>query len=81
VRIEPVPWARLGAPHARLPRHRRVAGAADGQDAHTRRQRVGWRTVGEIIERVVADHLDGRRLEGLARIAVDEISGATITAT
>ena len=36
--------------------------------------RVAWDTVGRIIERVVADHLDERRLEGLVQIGVDEIS-------
>jgi len=36
--------------------------------------RVGWDTVGRIVARVVADHLDERRLEGLVCIGVDEIS-------
>jgi transposase len=36
--------------------------------------RIGWDTVGRIVERVVADHLDERRLEGLLCIGVDEIS-------
>jgi transposase len=36
--------------------------------------RIGWDTVGRIVERVVADHLDHRRLEGLVAIGVDEIS-------
>jgi transposase len=36
--------------------------------------RIGWDTVGRIVERVVADHLDHRRLEGLIAIGVDEIS-------
>jgi hypothetical protein len=40
----------------------------------TRLLRVGWRTVGEIIRRVVGDRLDERRLEGLLYIGVDEIS-------
>ena len=40
----------------------------------TRLLRVGWRTVGEIVERVVAEHLEERRLEGLVCIGVDEIS-------
>ena len=40
----------------------------------TRLLRLGWRTVGEIVERVVADHLDERRLAGLVCIGVDEIS-------
>ena len=36
--------------------------------------RIGWDTVGRIVERVVADHLDERRLEGLVMIGCDEIS-------
>jgi transposase len=36
--------------------------------------RIGWDTVGRIVERVMADHLDGARLHGLVAIGVDEIS-------
>jgi transposase len=36
--------------------------------------RIGWDTVGRIVERVMADHLDERRLDGLVAIGVDEIS-------
>ena len=36
--------------------------------------RVAWDTVGRIIERVVADHLDERRLAGLVAIGCDELS-------
>ncbi len=36
--------------------------------------RIGWDTVGRIVERVVADHLDERRLQGLVAIGCDEIS-------
>ena len=36
--------------------------------------RVNWRTVGAIIERVVADSLDDSRLDGLYRMGVDEVS-------
>jgi len=36
--------------------------------------RVAWESVGRIVQRVVADGIDGRRLEGLVRIGVDEIS-------
>jgi hypothetical protein len=37
----------------------------------TRLLRVGWRTVGAIVERVVGDHLDEDRLEGLVCIGVE----------
>lgn len=36
--------------------------------------RVSWRTVGRACERVVACELDAKRLDGLFRIGVDEIS-------
>jgi hypothetical protein len=36
--------------------------------------RIGWESVGKIIERVVADHLDEDRLDGLVMLGVDEIS-------
>ncbi len=42
--------------------------------AITRLVRVTWRTVGRIIERVVADELDPGRLDNLFEIGVDEIS-------
>ena len=40
----------------------------------TRLLRVGWHTIGPIVARVVADHLDERRLEGLVCVGVDELS-------
>ena len=36
--------------------------------------RIGWHRIGPIVARVVADHLNERRLEGLVLIGVDEIS-------
>jgi transposase len=36
--------------------------------------RVAWDTVGRIVARVVADHLDERRLTGLVQIGCDELS-------
>jgi transposase len=75
VRLEAVPWARPGAAHTRdfedliawLAQQMAFAPIA-------RLLRVGWHTIGPIIARVVADHLDERRLEGLVAIGVDEIS-------
>jgi transposase len=43
--------------------------------------RIAWETVGRIVERVIADRLDERRLAGLVAIGVDEISYGAITAT
>jgi transposase len=42
--------------------------------AVTRLLRINWRTTGAIVERVVADGLDERRLEGLFEAGVDEVS-------
>ena len=75
VRLEAVPWARVGAAHTRdfedliawLAQQMAFAPIA-------RLLRVGWHTIGPIVERVVADRLDQRRLEGLVAIGVDEIS-------
>ena len=75
VRLEPVPWARPGARHTRdfedvvawLAQQMAFAPIA-------RLLRVGWHTIGPIVERVVTDHLDEDRLAGLVAIGVDEIS-------
>jgi len=75
VRMEPVPWARPGAAHTRD--FEDVVAWLAQQMARTPicgLLRIGWDTVGRIVERVVADRLDERRLEGLVCIGVDEIS-------
>ena len=74
VRLEPVPWARPGAAHTR-DFEDVVAWLAQqmAKTPITGLLRIGWDTVGRIVERVVADHLDERRLEGLVAIGVDEI--------
>jgi len=74
-RFEAVPWARSGSRYTRdfedvvcwlaqQMAKKPIAGLL----------RIAWDTVGRIVERVVADHLDERRLEGLVAIGVDEIS-------
>lgn len=75
VRMEPVPWARPGAHHTR-DFEDVVAWLAQqmAKTPITALLRVGWDTVGRIVTRVVADHLDERRLAGLDAIGVDEIS-------
>ena len=77
VRLEPVPWARPGAAHTRD--FEDVVAWLAQQMAKTPIAgllRIGWDTVGRIVERVIADHLDERRLAGLVAIGVDEISCA-----
>jgi transposase len=75
VRLEAVPWARPGAAHTR-DFEDTVAWLAQQMafSPIARLLRVGWHTIGPIVARVVADHLDERRLEGLVAIGVDEIS-------
>jgi len=74
-RTERVPFARPGSGFT-SDFESLVAWLATSMDktAITRLVRVTWRTVGRIIERVVADELDPGRLDGLFKIGVDEIS-------
>jgi transposase len=75
VRVEAVPWARSRARHTR-DFEDLVAFCAQqmAKDPICRLLRVGWDTVGAIVERVVADHLDADHLAGLVMIGVDELS-------
>jgi transposase len=73
--LEPVPWARPGAPYTRD--FEDLCAWLAQQTAKTpitKLLRIGWESVGKIIERVVADHLDEDRLDGLVMLGVDEIS-------
>jgi transposase len=75
VRLEAVPWARADARYTRD--FEDVVAWLAQQMAATPIAgllRIGWVTVGRIVERVVADHLDETRLTGLVCIGVDEIS-------
>jgi transposase len=75
VRVEAVGWARPRARHTRD--FEDLVAFMAQQMAKTpiaALLRVGWDTVGAIVERVVADQLDERRLAGLVMIGVDEIS-------
>jgi transposase len=73
-RSEAVPWARPGARHTR-DFEDTVAWLAQQMafTPITRLLRIGWRTVGAIVERVVADHLDDRRLDGLVAVGVETV--------
>jgi transposase len=72
---EAVPWARPGARHTRA-FDELVAWLAQ-QMAKSRLAellRIGWLTIGRIIERVIAAQPLRARLEGLRRIGIDEVS-------
>jgi transposase len=65
VRLEPVPWARPGSPYTRD--FEDLAAWLAQQMATTPIAgllRIGWDSVGRIVQRVMADHLDERRLDG-----------------
>ncbi|MGH2801031.1 MAG: ISL3 family transposase [Thermoleophilaceae bacterium] len=75
VRVEAVPWARTGARHTRD--FDDLTAFCAQQMAKSQVQallRVAWDTVGRIVERVVADQLDEKRLAGLVQIGCDELS-------
>jgi transposase len=73
--LEAVEWARAGAPYTR-DFEDVVAWLAQqmAKTPITKLLRIGWASVGKIIQRVVADHLDEGRLDGLVWLGVDEIS-------
>lgn len=75
VRTEAVPWARPRARHTR-DFEDVVAWLAQRTDKTTitRLLRTSWETVAGIVERVVAEQIDTRRLTGLLRLGVDEVS-------
>jgi transposase len=75
VRYEAVRWARPGAPYTRD--FEDVVAFLAQQMAKTpitRLMRIAWDSVGDIITRVVADHLSDVRFYNLVLIGVDEIS-------
>ena len=75
VRTEWMPWARPGARHTRdfedlagwLVKRMSKAGVAA-------LLRTTWHTVDALVRRLVGEHLDDDRLDGLYRIGVDEIA-------
>jgi len=73
--FEAVPWARAGSRYTRD--FEDVVAWLAQQMAKTPiagMLRIAWDTVGRIVERVIADHLDEQRLSALVAIGVDEIS-------
>ncbi len=75
VRVELVPWARHESRFTK-PFEEMTAYLAQitNKTEVSRMMGISWRTVGNIVERVVAEKLDPDRLDGLKRIGVDEFS-------
>lgn len=75
VRTEQVPWARPGARHSR-DFDDVVAWLAQRMDKTSvaTLMRCAWTTVDHCVARLVSEHLDDARLDGVYRIGVDEIS-------
>jgi len=72
---ELVEWARGGARYTRdFDDLTAWLAQQMSQTQVTRLMRIGWETVGNILERVVAEKLDPGRLDGLELIGVDEVS-------
>lgn len=76
VMVAAVPWARQGATHTKAFEDT-IAWLAVRMDktSITSLMRIGWRTVGTVLERVIASGISPQqRLVGLRRIGIDEIS-------
>jgi transposase len=75
VRTEQVPWARPGARYTR-DFEDVAAWLAQRMDKTSvaRLLRCSWEGVDRIVNRVVVEHIDDTRLDGLLRIGVDEVS-------
>jgi len=75
VKVEAVPFARPRARHTRdLEDVVAFLAQQTNRTAIAKLMRIDWETVGRIVSRVVADHLDEKRLAGLVAIGVDEVS-------
>ena len=73
--VAAVPWARHGARHTLAFEQLAAWCAVEmSSTAAARLLRCTWRTIGQIIARVVADLGDEELLEGVTRIGIDEIS-------
>jgi transposase len=75
VRVELLSWARPGSRFTK-PFEEMTAYLAQitNKTEVSKMMGISWRTVGNIVERVVAEKLDPKRLYGLRRIGVDEFS-------
>ena len=75
VRVELVPWARADIRFTR-PFEEMTAYLAQitNKTEVSKMMGISWRTVGNIVARIVAERLDPERLDGLVRIGIDELS-------
>jgi len=75
VHVEAVPWARHGSRFTRdFEEKVGYLAIATNRTAVTELMGISWRTVGRIIETLVAEKLDPNRFKGLRAIGVDEFS-------
>lgn len=75
VRVEMVSWARPGSRFTKqFEEMTAYLAQITNKTEVARMMGISWRTVGTIVERVVAEKLDPKRLDGLKRIGVDEFS-------
>lgn len=75
VRVEWVPWAMSGSWFTfEFEDHVGYLAQRCDQSTVSTLMRIGWQSVGKIIERVVERHGDADRLDGLSIIGVDELS-------
>ena len=73
--VAAVPWARHGARHTLAFEQLAAWCAVEmSSTAAARLLRCTWRTIGQIIARVVAELSDDELLEGVTRIGIDEIA-------
>lgn len=75
VLVEMVPWARTNSRFTK-PFEEMTAYLAQitNKTEVSKMMGISWRTVGNIVARIVADRLDPNSLDGLKRIGIDEIS-------
>lgn len=76
VKVEAVPWAHSGSRFTRpFEMHTTYLAQHNDKTTVSKLMRIGWDTVGKLIQRVVADQRGNvDRLDNLRRIGIDEIS-------
>jgi transposase len=73
--VEMVPWAEVNSGFSRdFEDHVAYLAQVTDQSTVSRNMRIAWRTVGAIVERVVARRRDPALLDGLEHVGIDELS-------